>query len=640
MDDDDEPKEGSTPGISLVRGTYNQTYLIYKREECKEEEYQERRVLFRCGNWCYTGNVTLEKSDITLRDVPRAIPALQKQQNRLHFYCNATSVPLESPFYDPLKFVSDAVDFAASELASPRVHGELAKWADVYEWLETDVPHTYFEFQAEVPRFMSDLALAASKTYAKGLVFVTVYFEGVFYVVVQDGEGDQPLLDVKFPDVSRPGRGIHICNYVEAPWAKLTLWHAISGETPRKDDDQRQEDQETAPQKKILNLASDAYVQMYTILKAVPEPGSPTGTNPHHDVLFRFGSWCYCGSVQLTPELDLADLPHIIPALRMQQSRLDYLCDVSQVPVTSPFAKPMAYVAGVTPHLERELVAAEEVLRNLIDRLDRNNFGAGVSTWLEGDSSQSFFEFQLDLPPRLLDRHFKNVELVASKTYCPSGIVVVAVFFKATVYVVLSETQGEHPLLDSRFPDVSSKGRGYLIASYPEGLDGWPELRKVTIWQTKLALDLELAAHAQTAAADKDDDEDDPPEISRPAPNDDPAPEEAAQSKADASAKPAADFKESAAAAASKSVGGGDDDDDVAAKPNSADIFQAQPKKSHPLLNPIQGASGTKVNAPHRVPAVASLNEKLAKVRQQLSNSGAEAPWDEFGRPRSLSFKK
>ena len=47
---------------------------------------------------------------------------------------------------------------------------------------------------------MDGIALAASKTYARGLVFITVYFEKAFYVVVQDGEGDQPLLDVKFPD--------------------------------------------------------------------------------------------------------------------------------------------------------------------------------------------------------------------------------------------------------------------------------------------------------------------------------------------------------------------------------------------------------------------------------------------------------
>lgn len=31
----------------------------------------------------------------------------------------------------------------------------------------------------------------ACKTYARGLIFITVYQEGSFYVVMHDGEGDQ-----------------------------------------------------------------------------------------------------------------------------------------------------------------------------------------------------------------------------------------------------------------------------------------------------------------------------------------------------------------------------------------------------------------------------------------------------------------
>ena len=46
----------------------------------------------------------------------------------------------------------------------------------------------------------------------------------------------------------------------------------------------------------------------------------------------------------------------------------------------------------------------------------------------------------------------------------------------------------EHPLLDSCFPDVSGKGRGYQIQALSSGLVEWPELRKVSIWQTVGAL--------------------------------------------------------------------------------------------------------------------------------------------------------
>jgi len=40
------------------------------------------------------------------------------------------------------------------------------------------------------------------------------------------------------------------------------------------------------------------------------------------DVMFRFGSWCYSGQVQIGQLLSLADVPSLIPRLRMQQNIL------------------------------------------------------------------------------------------------------------------------------------------------------------------------------------------------------------------------------------------------------------------------------------------------------------------------------
>jgi hypothetical protein len=67
---------------------------------------------------------------------------------------------------------------------------------------------------------------------------------------------------------------------------------------------------------------------------------------------------------------------------------------------------------------------------------------------------------------------------MASKNYNPQGVVTVTIYFKGTYYVMLTEGESEQPLLDSRFPDVSEKGRGYQLRSYAEGVDGWRELRK------------------------------------------------------------------------------------------------------------------------------------------------------------------
>ncbi|KAK7240604.1 DNA repair and recombination protein Rad51 [Aureococcus anophagefferens] len=688
---DRQPATGAAPSASVLEGTYNQTYLIRtvdkggseakggSDDDDDDDDYQERRVLFRCGNWCYTGNVTLDKAKVLLSDLPRIIPTLQRQQNRLHFYCNASNVPSESSFKEPMGFVGDASEFAAAELASARVHEELRKWTDIYTWMETDAANTYFELQCAPPPCMDGIALAASKTYARGLVFITVYFEKAFYVVVQDGEGDQPLLDVKFPDVSQPGQGIHVANYAgDRTWLKLALWHSLAAENAP-----TRSSPTPAQSPKTTNLATDSYIQMYTVLKATEERGAAARNNAHHDVLFRFGSWCYSGSVQLTPMLDLADLPHLIPALRMQQSRLDFMCDVSAMPMNSPFARPMSYFSKVAPVLERELVAAEAVLAKLLQQLAQFEVGGSVASWLEGDSTQSFFEFQLALD-KDLERVFKNVELLASKCYNPNGVVLIAIYFLGTFYVALGDSAGEQPLLDSRFPDVSSKGRGYLIASYAEGTPAWPQLRKVSIWQTASAMAAELEARGAKAsdaepsrgpaAVEAGTKGKVHPLLSR----EHVAEEGAAMHREDGGAttrvdlggRGGADAKAPAPSSAAQAKGvassdpenerpaaKGDDDPepDAKAAPAAAPeetkeqrdarieaLLTAQPKKKPSGLAPLSPL-GSKVNAPHRVPAMAggaALNEKLAKMRAELGTLGKEAPWDEFGRPKALAFKK
>jgi len=73
---------------------------------------------------------------------------------------------------------------------------------------------------------------------------------------------------------------------------------------------------------------------------------------------------------------------------------------------------------------------------------------------------------------------YEEVELVASKHYHPTGVVTINIYHKGIYYVILSDGESEQPLLDSRSPDVSEKGRGYQLQSYPEGVEGWKELRK------------------------------------------------------------------------------------------------------------------------------------------------------------------
>lgn len=133
--------------------------------------------------------------------------------------------------------------------------------------------------------------------------------------------------------------------------------------------------------------------------------GSSSSTNTllsmHHDVLFRFGSWCYSGRIQLIPSLSLSDVPFVIPALRMQQSRLDFYCEASKVPTNSPFAPTLNFMQSITPVIENLIESSEDMLNALIDRLSRMGLGESVKRWLEGDPENSFFEFKMSQDAQL-----------------------------------------------------------------------------------------------------------------------------------------------------------------------------------------------------------------------------------------------
>lgn len=65
------------------------------------------------------------------------------------------------------------------------------------------------------------------------------------------------------------------------------------------------------------------------------------------------------------------------------------------------------------------------------------------------------------------------------------------------------DAENENPLLDSRFPDVSSKGRGYQLHTFADGIEPWPELRKISVWQTVDALEQEFRERAAQVAQAK-----------------------------------------------------------------------------------------------------------------------------------------
>mmetsp|Transcript_11031 Transcript_11031/g.14377 ORF Transcript_11031/g.14377 Transcript_11031/m.14377 type:complete len:657 (+) Transcript_11031:68-2038(+) len=596
-DDEDAP---DAVDENLLAGAYNQTYVIHKTSERLSGESKtsgdnpsyQRGVFFRCGNWCYAGELSFGVDEIGLSDLPRMIPLLQRQQGKLAYYCTYDKVPERSEFYKPLQMHWTAEEFLAQELSSEKVAKELEKWSKVFTWIDGDSESTYFELQMDLPEgTMEEVALIASKSYCRGLVLITIFHEGTFYVVVQPGEGDQPLLDVRFPDVSRHGQGLHVHSYnnPDVPWQKLTLWHAPSLGMPA-----------LVPQirdKQLLDLSSDSYLQTYVVMDA-SDSSNPT----QRQALFRFGSWCYSGDVTLTPVITLKDIPHVIPALRLQQNKLSYMCDVTKMPARSPFALPMQKMLSLMPMIEHEVGESEEVLGKLIEKMESMGLGASVSNWLESDTSSSFFEFTM-APNEELKQSFQNVDIVATKCYQSQGVILITIYFKGTIYVVLKEGGEDQPLLDSQFPDVSGKGRGYQVKAYNRGVQDWPELRKVAVWQTQASLQAEIQARMQA--------------------------KEASKKKAD-------DAKDDESAG-SKSMKMIEDSPQVKAD-HKKELKEEEPStpdaKAESKTDSRRVLPTMKVNAPHYVAPMRDerLEEKLAKMRLDAA-SGGPAPWDKYGRP-------
>lgn len=316
--DDCGVDESGVPRSNVValRHGYNQTYIL------RSSKTNLHDVLFRCGNWCYSGKVDLGSASLELADLPVVIPALQKQQGSLQYLCEWKAMPASSPYAVPLETLYDVFDFIGNELTSPRIENKLLQAAGEYAWVDSDGPEAknFFELVSGGYDCFDDVDLVASKTFVRGLVMLVIYYRRSFYVVLQEGEGEQPLLDVRFPDLSAHLQGIQLQSYRAddcTNMKKLSLWQSV---TPGK---------HHSPPKPLKVQCKDVTGQGYNqtfLIRRTPRPDdSPTSeaSAPSlREVLFRFGNWCYNGHVDLGPKLELADIPVIIPMLRRQQSAL------------------------------------------------------------------------------------------------------------------------------------------------------------------------------------------------------------------------------------------------------------------------------------------------------------------------------
>lgn len=242
----EEKQEGKTGDVLMANAAYIQTYVVLK--EVVEERITTRRdVLFRFGRWCYSGNVLLGARKLQREDIPLVAPVLQSQQSELQYYCLSEKFKTDSDFAVPMKNMSEATNFLFTVIIDAILELEsLSERNPVdYHWLsENSTITTLFELKTDGKHQPAVVDLLATKTYLKGTECIIVYFNGSYYLTLQDAETTpskgHALLDAYFPSISNIGRGYNMaCGWRDRfadpsfHFRDLTVWEVLPSTTPK-----------------------------------------------------------------------------------------------------------------------------------------------------------------------------------------------------------------------------------------------------------------------------------------------------------------------------------------------------------------------------------------------------------------------
>jgi len=114
-----------------------------------------------------------------------------------------------------------------------------------YHWLSEDSSiTTLFELKTDGKHQPAVVDLLATKTYLKGTECIIIYFNGSYYLTLQDAETTtskgHALLDAYFPSISNIGRGYNMkCGWRDRfadptfHFRDLTVWEVLPSTTPK-----------------------------------------------------------------------------------------------------------------------------------------------------------------------------------------------------------------------------------------------------------------------------------------------------------------------------------------------------------------------------------------------------------------------
>jgi len=457
---------------------YNQTCIMKSTtaRECHGDTVS-REAFYRNGEHCYRGEVTLDLQhafDTTLADIPIILSVLQLQQSDfLSFQCDSENYLSDAnSFSGPLHELEKAEHFLISQVLSDELSADIKKLDPNWQ--------LFFELIGDTSSLFQDVLFACSRVHFNGFTFIHLYFEGVIYAAIQDDDlGKQTLLDVNFVDYFRGGNnGSTLAMYNDTTWMKLSAWKRAK----RKDatvclqhfsiSSKSENECEQGPSSNTQDF--DGYVQSYYILKH-----ENNNQGKKREVMFRFGDWFYSGRVDLPTINSVREIPGVIREMRLAQHNLEFVGCTSSLPASNKFIKVMQYSTCITKRMEDEAASCEVYLRQMMNDKEEMH-------WLELDNNTCFFEFACNNDASSPSSELmESVELVCNKVYNANNVMTISIYFEGSWRLVLEETSGENPLLDSKFPDLSTKSNGCQLKTYPRGHKSWTELRSLSVWQAE-----------------------------------------------------------------------------------------------------------------------------------------------------------
>lgn len=197
-----------------------------------------RSCIFRFGDWVYAGVADFPVDELGLGDVPYVLPAMQKQQGRLGFLCEATSFPVDSPATATMSSFMAAVAMLKQEMTDSQEDVAALASNAMTAWIDEEWSASFFELTLDgtsLPAGLQQVEVIACKVYlskSSGVILHVVLHGRSLYCVLADSVEDLPLLDVAFPDVTARNRVVQVRGYNASAARALTAAHGGASVCP------------------------------------------------------------------------------------------------------------------------------------------------------------------------------------------------------------------------------------------------------------------------------------------------------------------------------------------------------------------------------------------------------------------------